>query len=163
MTQKTHTEKMLAKSGMFECKPRFTPCEQKLNFDSEGEVIDSTGYREIVCSLMCIMTCTRPDLSWVVSKLSQHLAETKQQHWATAKHVLRYLKGTIDQGLHYQKGEKSPQLEGYSDADWAADRDDRRSTTEYCFSLSENSPVISWKSRNSQQWHCPPAKSSIWR
>lgn len=102
MTQKRHIEKMLVTFGMSECKPRSTPCEQKLNFDSEGEVIDSTGYRKIVGSLIYIMTCTRPDLSWVVSKLSQHLAEPKQQHWATAKHILRYLKGTIDQEIHYK-------------------------------------------------------------
>lgn len=147
MTQKRHIEKMLAKFGMSECKPRFIPCEKKLNFDSEGEVIDPTGYREIVGSLIYIMTCTRPDLSWVVSKLSQHLAEPKQQHWATVKHLLRYLKGTLNQELHYQKFEQSLQLEGYSDADWAADENDRRSTTGYCFSLSKNGPVISWKSR----------------
>lgn len=137
MTQKRHIEKMLAKFGMSECKPRSTPCEQKFNFASEGEVIDSTGYREIVGSLIYIMTCTRPDLSWVVSKLSQHLAEPKRQHWATAKHLLRYLKGTIDQELHYRKCEENLQLEGYSDTDWAADKNDRRSTTGYCFSLTE--------------------------
>lgn len=138
---------MLAKFGMSECNSSSTPCEQKLNFDTEGEVIDSTGYREMIGSLMYITTSTRPDLSWVVSKLSQHLAEPKQQHWTTAKHLLRYLKGTIGQELHFQKCEKSLQLEGYSDADWAADKNDRRSTTGYCFSLTKNGPVISWKSR----------------
>ena len=147
MSQKRHIAKMLERFGMSECKPRSTPCEQKLHFDTEGEVIDSTGYREIVGSLIYIMTCTRPDLSWIVSKLSQHLAEPKQQHWAAAKQLLRYLKGTIDQELHYKKSEESLKLEGYSDADWAADQNDRRSTTGYCFSLTENGPVISWKSR----------------
>ena len=90
MTQKRHIERMLIRFGMSECKPRPTPCEQKLHFDTEGEVIDSTGYRRIVGSLIYIMTCTRPDLGWVVSKLSQYLAEPKQQHWATSKHLLRY-------------------------------------------------------------------------
>lgn len=147
MTQKRHIEKMLVTFGMSECKPRSTPCEQKLNFDSEGEVIDSTGYKEIVGSLIYIMTSTRPDLSWVVNKLSQHIAEPKQQHWAAVKHLLRYLKGTMDQELHSQKSEERLQLEGFSDADWAADKNDRRSTTGYCFNLNENGPVISWKSR----------------
>ena len=68
------------------------------------------------------MISTRPDLSWVVSKLSQHLSEPKQQHWVAAKHLLRYLKGTVDQELHYQISEKSLQLEGYSGADWATDK-----------------------------------------
>lgn len=54
----------------------------------------------------------------------------------------------MDQGLHYQKCEESIlQLEAYSDADWAADKDDRRSRSGYCFSLIENGPVILWKSK----------------
>ncbi|XP_017542544.1 uncharacterized mitochondrial protein AtMg00810-like isoform X1 [Pygocentrus nattereri] len=147
MTQKRHIEKMLARFEMSECKPRSTPSEQKLHFDNDGDVIDPTGYREIVGSLIYIMTCTRPDLSWIVSKLSQHLAGPKQQHWTAAKHLLRYLKGTMGQELNYRKCEKSLQLEGYRDADWAADKNDRRSTTGYCFSLTETGAVISWKSR----------------
>lgn len=51
------------------------------------------------------------------------------------------------EGIDYKKIEESLKLEGYSDADWAADQNDRRSTTGYCFSLTENGPVISWKSR----------------
>lgn len=113
MTQKRHIEKILAKFGMSECKPRSTPCEQKLSSDNEGEVINWTGYGEIVGSLIYILTCIRLELSWVISKLSQHLTEPKQQHWATAKHVLRYLKGTLDQELQYQKREKGPQLESH--------------------------------------------------
>lgn len=159
MTQKRHMTKMLAKFGVSECKPRSTPSEQKLNFDSEGEAIDSTGYRAIVGSLIYIITCTRPDLSWVVSKLSQHLAEPKQQHWVAAKHLLRYLRGTIDQELHYRKCVESLQLEEYSDADWAADKNDRRSTTGYCFSLTERGPVISWKSRNQPTVAQPTCKA----
>ena len=69
-----------------------------------------------------------------------------KQHWATAKHLLRYLKGTIDQEIHHQKCVKSLQLEGFSDADWAADKNDRRSATGYCCSLTDG-PVMSWNSR----------------
>lgn len=147
MSQSRHIEKVLQRFGMSECKPRLTPCEQKLELDGEGEIVDATGYREIVGSLIYIMTSTRPDLSWVVSKLSQHLAKPKQQHWDTAKQVLRYLKGTIDLELCYQQSNQELKLEGYSDADWASDQCDRRSTTGYCFSLTRNGPIISWKSR----------------
>lgn len=45
-------------------------------------------------------------------------AEPRQQHWTAAKQILRYLRGTLDQELHYQKCEKGPQLEGYNDADY---------------------------------------------
>lgn len=142
-TQKKHIEKMLEKFGMLECKPRPTPCEQKVDFDKEGDII-ATGYREIVGSLICIMTCTKRDLSWAVSKQPQHLAEPRQQHWTAAKTpVLRYLMSTIDQELHYKKCGEALQLEGFSDADWAADKNDRRSTTGYCFSLNKNGSFIS--------------------
>lgn len=147
MSQSRHIGKVLQRFGMSDCKLRSTPCEQKLNFDEEGEVVDATGYREMIGSLIYIMTSTRPDLSWVVSKLSQHLAQPKQQHWVTAKQVLRYLKGTIEHELCYKRSDLGLRLEGYSDADWASDHSDRRSTTGYCFSLTTEGPVISWKSR----------------
>lgn len=148
MSQKRHIEKVLERFGMSECKPRMTPCELKPELDGEGEIINVTGDREIVGSLIYIMTSTRPDLSWVVSKLSQYLAKPKWQHWNTAKQVLRYLiKGTIDLELCYQHSDQDLKLEGYSDADWASDQSDRKSTTGYCFSLTRDGPVISWKSR----------------
>jgi hypothetical protein len=60
-----------------------------------------------------------------------------------AKHILRYLKGTSELGLKYDKTEI--QLQGYSDSDWAGSSTDRKSTTGVCFSLG--SAVISWFSR----------------
>ena len=65
----------------------------------------------------------------------------------TAKHVLRYLKGTIEYELCFRKGNNELNLVAYSDADWASSLDDRHSTTGYCFSLTENGPPISWKSK----------------
>lgn len=146
MNQKRYITKILERFEMTHCKPRVTPCEMKMKFDSEGESTDSKRYREVVGSLIYLMTSTRPDLSFVVSKLSQYLSEPKQQHWVAAKHVLRYLKGTVDQELCYRKQENLA-LSAYSDADWAADQNDRRSVTGYCFSLSESGPVVSWKSK----------------
>ncbi|XP_053575183.1 uncharacterized protein LOC128664373 [Bombina bombina] len=93
------------------------------------------------------MTCTRPDLSWVISKLLQHLSEPTEQHLTTAKHVMRYSKRTIDYELCYRKCSENLKLEVYSDADWASDVNDRRSMTGYCFSLTKNGPLIAWKSK----------------
>ncbi|XP_053561353.1 uncharacterized protein LOC128652439 [Bombina bombina] len=93
------------------------------------------------------MTCTRPDLSWVISKLSQYLSEPTEQHLTTAKHVMRYLKRTIDFELCYRKCSDNLKLEAYSDVDWASDVNDRRSMTGYCFTLTKNGPLIAWKSK----------------
>jgi len=95
-------------------------------------------YHEAVGSLVYAMTCTRPDISWVVSRLSQFLSSPLQEHWTAVKHVLRYLKGTLHYELSYRKCDDGLTLVGYSDADWASSTDDRRSTSGYCFSLNNH-------------------------
>ena len=93
------------------------------------------------------MTCTRPDLSWIVSRLSQTLSNPRTGDLIAAKHVLRYLKGTVDYELCFKKSDADLQLTAYSDSDWASCLEDRRSTTGYCCTLTEGGPLISWKSR----------------
>ena len=63
------------------------------------------------------------------------------------KHVLRYMKGTMNQKLVYRKTPKDLSLVGFSDSDWGGSENDRRSTSGYYFSLSDEGPPISWKSR----------------
>ena len=67
-----------------------------------------------------------------------------QRHWTAAKRVLRYLRGTTQHGVIYRKEDK-PELIGFSDADWAGDQNDRRSTSGYIFQVG--SGAISWKSK----------------
>ena len=57
------------------------------------------------------------------------------EHWKFIKHIMHYLNGTWNYGLLYDK-EKVTDFIGYSDADWAGDLDDRRSTSGYVFKLS---------------------------
>lgn len=147
MSQSRYIMKLLEKFRMSECKPRSTPCEIKLESANPGESVDFNEYREIVGSLIYLAMCTRPDIAWVVSRLSQHLAAPRAEDLVTARHVLRYLKGTIDYKLTYRKPTSgSLTLSAYSDSDWG-NSEDRRSTTGYCFNLSENSAPISWKTR----------------
>ena len=61
-----------------------------------------------------------------------------------AKHVLRYLHGTVGYGLHYS-ADSDMHLVGYTDSDWAGSVEDRKITSGCCFSLG--SAVISWFSR----------------
>jgi len=79
----------------------------------------------------------------VAQHLSQFLANPDRSHWTAAKRVLRYLKGTINYGITYSS--KSLQLEGFSDADWAADSNDRKSVSGYIFNLA--SRPIAWSSK----------------
>jgi len=74
------------------------------------------------------------------------LDKTTERTLVSVKHVLRYLKSTVDYELCYRKCANDRTLIGYSVDDCASSTDDRRSTTGYCFSLTENG-LISWKSR----------------
>lgn len=132
-----------------DCRTRETPCEQKLEYTENAvKMEDVRMYREAVGSLIYLTTCTRPDLSFVVSRLSQYFAEPTEEQWVTVKHVLRYLKGTVEKGLSFRRNDcEKLGIQAYSDADWAADTSDRRSTTGYCVSLSQNSSLVSWKTR----------------
>ena len=150
MNQKVFLNEVLSRFGMGDCKPRSTPCEVNVNkMSTEGsvEVVDKRLYRKIVGSLIYAMSATRPDLGYVVTKLSQHLAKPTSAHLTMAKHVLRYVKGTLDHSLVFRKSSEPLKLTGYCDADWATSLDDRRSTTGYCFQLSPDGPMISWKSK----------------
>ena len=91
------------------------------------------------------MTCTRPDLCYVVTYLSQYLSKPKKSHFGIAKQVLRYLKGTPNSCLKFVKTSQ-PKLVGCSDSDWAMSSD-KRSISRYAFKLCNESSLISWKTR----------------
>lgn len=103
---------------------------------------------------MYLSQCTRPDLAYAVGVLSQHLDWPGFQHWKAANHVLRYLAGTTNMGITYSGDHASGPVRGIKsqdcpqalcDADWAGDKDTRRSTTGYIFILAGG--AISWRSK----------------
>lgn len=146
MSQQSYVDKLLDRFDMQDCKPRSTHCEPKLHYTDGEKLCDPRKYREAVGSLIYLTSCTRPDLSFVVGKLSQHFSEPTDEQWTTVKRVLKCLKSTNDKMLCYRECDWL-RLFAYSDADWVGDATDQRSTTGYCVSLSENGPLISWKTK----------------
>lgn len=134
---------------MQNCKARETPCDQKLCYTEDAvKMKDVNMYREAVGSLIYLTTFTHPYLCFVVSKLLQYLCEPTEEQWITVKHVFRYLKGTTNKELRFRRNDTEKLgIMAYSDADWAGDTADRRSTTGYCVSLSKNSSFVSWKTK----------------
>uniref|UniRef100_A0A6V7IHN0 Reverse transcriptase Ty1/copia-type domain-containing protein n=1 Tax=Bracon brevicornis TaxID=1563983 RepID=A0A6V7IHN0_9HYME len=117
---------------MSESKPITTPIDlsSKLKRNEENPADEDNiklPYRELVGALMYLAVCTRPDIAYTVSYLSQYNSCYDFSHWTAAKRVLRYLKETEDIGLSFRKRKES--LNGYVDADWANCLDDRRSYT----------------------------------
>ena len=80
------------------------------------------------------LTNMRPDICSVVKTLSQFLIDPRHVHMIVAKHILRYLKGTVDYGIKYKEDQKI-NLEGYVDSYWEASAIDRKSTLGCCFSM----------------------------
>ena len=75
--------------------------------------------------------------------LGRYLSNPGSQHWKASKKVLRYLKGTKDLMLTYQRT-NILDLVGFCDADFAGYIDDKKSTTNYIFVMRGG--VVSWKS-----------------
>ena len=87
---------------------------------------------------------TRPDICFAVNTLSQYMVDLRQVHLVAVKHILRYLKETIDYGLRYGSDCEFG-LVGYADSDWVGSVTNRKSTSGCCFSLG--TVVIAWHSR----------------
>ena len=99
-------------------------------------------YRSIVGALLYV-TFTRPKITFAINQVCQFMHAPTIDHWQAVKHILRYLKGTITHGLHFQVG--SFRLTAFSDADWDRNPDYRRSTSGYCVYMGPH--LISWSAK----------------
>jgi hypothetical protein len=150
LSQQHYLEQILVRFGMQDCKPAYTPLPHlrlhKRDYDPDDiqPPADQTLYREIIGSINHAAVWTRPDISHAISILSQYLHDPAQVHLNAAKHLLRYLKGTLHYRQIYSGTKKSPKLVGYADADYANDEDDRKSYSGYCYFLFNNSAPISY-------------------
>ena len=87
-------------------------------------------YLSAIGALMYLANSTRPDITFVVNVLARYSFSPKRRHWNGIKHILRYLKGTVDMGLFYtNKG--CADLVGYADAGYLSDPHKARSQIGY--------------------------------
>jgi hypothetical protein len=142
-----YTVEILKKFEMMDYKSMPTPMVMNLKkmnkASSESCEIDPHLYKQPIGSLMYLVN-TRPDICYAVSILSQFMSQSRQTHWIVAKHVLRYLRGTVGYRLRYAF-DVDMILQGYADADWAGSAVDWKSTSSCCFTLG--STMVSWCSR----------------
>lgn len=95
--------------------------------NSESKCVD-VPYKQIIGALLYVATKTRPDVAYAVSMLARFADAPKLAHWQAAKRVLSYLHKTNQYALNYNQDEKEHVI-AFSDADFAACTDTRRSVT----------------------------------
>ena len=116
---------------------------EKLSKDENGVLVDLTLYRSMIGNLL-YLTASRPDIAFSVGVCARYQANSKKSHVGAVKWIIRYVNGTADYGIWFSKDTNSS-IAGYSDADWAGNADDRKSTSGGCFYLGNN--LVSWFSK----------------
>jgi hypothetical protein len=114
-----------------------------LDADEEGEHVDQKEYRSMIGSLL-YLTATRPDIQFSVCRCARFQASPRTSHRQAVKQIFRYLRHTPDFRLWYSASSFLA-LHGFSDADFAECRLDRKSTSGTCQFLG--SSLVSWSSR----------------
>jgi hypothetical protein len=109
----------------------------------EIEYMSRVPYSSAVGSLMYAMVCTRPDIAHAVGVVSRYMKNPGKEHWEVVKWILRYLRGTATHALFF--GGSNIFLQGYVDSDMAGDKDNKRSTTGYVFTIGGT--IVSWISK----------------
>ncbi|KAJ8468724.1 hypothetical protein ONZ45_g17140 [Pleurotus djamor] len=149
LSQSRYIECIVERFGMMNSHAVRMPMDPNVRLLKTPEDVryDLPLYSSIVGSVMYAALGTRPDIAFAVQNLSQFLSNPSPAHFTAAKRLLRYLNATKDFGITYSRT-SSLEVEGYVDADWAGNPDDRRSITGYVFLLA-NAPVT-WSARKQQ-------------
>ncbi|WVZ76373.1 LOW QUALITY PROTEIN: hypothetical protein U9M48_024351 [Paspalum notatum var. saurae] len=143
--QAKYTGDILKKFNMGDSKPMTTPMSTNtaLDVDEDGEEVDQKEFRGMIGSLL-YLTATKPDIQFAVCLCAHYQASPRTSHRQAVKRIFRYLKFTPELGLWYSSG-SSLSLRGFSDADHAGCRIDRKSTSGTYQLLGTS--LVSWSSR----------------
>jgi hypothetical protein len=143
--QTKYTKDILKKFKMDVSKPLSTPMSKTtaLDADEEGEPVDQKEYRSMIGSLL-YLTATWPDIPFSVCLCTHFQASLRTSHQQAVKRIFRYLRYTPELGLWYSAS-SSLSLPGFSNADFAGCRVDRKLTSGTCQFLG--SSLVSWSSR----------------
>ncbi len=152
--QSSFTLSLLRRYGMNQANSLSTPGVPSLSDADSRETREvvaftPTKFREAVGSLLFLTNCTRPDIAFAVGMVCRAMADPQLEDWRRVKRIFRYLAGSSSLGLHFKHSSLvasgKPILFGFSDSDWAGDKEGRRSTSGWICYVA-GCPV-SWASR----------------
>lgn len=136
--QRKYILELLSTTGFLGSKPSSIPLDTsvKLNKEDGVPLTDSTSYKKLVEKLMYLQI-TRHGIAYAVNTVCQFSHAPTSVHLSVVHKVLRYLKGTVGQGLFYPADDKFD-LKGYTDSDFGSCTDSRRCVAAYCMFIGDS-------------------------
>lgn len=132
LKQRENAENIIETFNMTEAKISPTPLLENNEIKQNDEQTkEKFPYREAIGHLMYLSNKTRPDLTYAVNYESRSMENPNNKDLNNVKRTMRYLKGTLNSKIKYNKDEKLTKLEAYCDADYAGDKETRKSTSGY--------------------------------
>jgi len=150
INQSSYNRTVLERFGMMDSKPMNTPLPggaRLIKATATDVLTDQKEYQSMVGSLMYAMLATRPDLAQCIQQISQYSSKPARPHEKATKHALRYLNGTIDQGITFN-GNLGFKLECWSDANWGGE-EGRESVSGFVFTIAGGAVSYSSKKQGS--------------
>lgn len=150
LCQAKYINKLVVDFGMAAAKTSSIPMQVnygKSTMDpNEGLLLSNAQYQKLIGSLLYVSVNTRPDIAASISILAQRVSKPHEEDWNELKRVLKYLKGTANLKLALAKRDHGGDaLYGYSDANWAENKSDRKSNSGHVFLV--NGGAVCWSSR----------------
>lgn len=150
LSQEAYIDTVLARFNMQNSKKGNIPFRHGLVLSKDQcpktpdqiESMKAVPYASACGSLMYAMLCTRPDICFAVGMISRYQSNPGQEHWSAVKAILKYLRRTKEYMLVYKGSDLLPL--GYTDSDFQSDRDQRKSTSGYVFTVGGG--AVSWRS-----------------
>ncbi|KAJ0606762.1 putative RNA-directed DNA polymerase [Helianthus annuus] len=159
ISQRKYILDLLAETGMVDCKPSDTPMivNQKLKIIEGTELADRERYQRLVGKLI-YLAHTRPDIAYAVVVVSQFMHQPQLEHMEAVMRIIRYLKGTPGRGIVF-KNNGHLDVKAFTDADWAGNPNDRRSTAGFFTLVGGN--LVTWRSKKQKVVSLSSAESEF--
>ncbi|KIJ23037.1 hypothetical protein M422DRAFT_196412 [Sphaerobolus stellatus SS14] len=157
LSQRAFMEEMLQEFGLKDCVPKYTPLPVGLDLteadgpDNEEDraFMEKVPFRKALGKLQWLANTTRPDLAQPVNRVSRFQSNPGPNHWKAVRHIMAYVRGSLDYGILYSRGAGSGLKPiTYVDADYGNCMDTRRSTGGYVVMMAGG--PVSWSSKRQQ-------------
>ena len=160
-SQQAYVQAILEEAGMSDCNPTCLPCDDFLYVDEKEVPVTqekAERQRKIIGMLLYLSIATRGDISFAIGQLCKYMAKPFPKVWTYTKRVLRYLKGTLNFGILFNKSCDAT-LVGYTDSDWAGDKSSRKSVSGAVWEFG--GAIVSWKCKQQSTVATSPMQAEL--